>query len=448
MSFLPNTERDRAEMLRALGLESVEQVFGRAVPLSIPRCQLSLPDSMSEMEVHKGLEELARRNCDSGRVLSFLGAGAYEHFIPSAVRTIVSRGEFATCYTPYQAEVSQGTLQAAFEFQTMIAELTGMETANASLYDGASALAEAALMAMRLTRRRKVLVSGAVHPHHIRVLETYTSGVGAGISRIPAPEGVTESDRVAELGGSDAAAVIVQNPNFWGCIEDLDELASAAKDAGALFVVSANPISLGVLKDPGSAGADIVVGEGQPLGIPLSFGGPYLGFMAARQEYVRQMPGRLIGMARDGQGRRGFVMTLQAREQHIRREKATSNICTNEALAALTAAVYLSLVGPEGLRRIAELNLDTSRRLSARLGSLPGCSLRFSRPFFNEFVLKLPRAAEKVVRMLLQKDMIAGLPLGRCFPDMPDCLLVCATETKTQSDLDRFALGLEEVLGM
>jgi glycine dehydrogenase subunit 1 len=448
MSFLPNTELDRAEMLEALGLESVEQLFDRAVPPSIPRSRPGLPNAMSEMEVQKRLEELGRRNCDSGRALSFLGAGAYEHFIPAAVRTIVSRGEFATCYTPYQAEVSQGTLQAAFEFQTMIAELTGMEVANASLYDGASALAEAALMAMRLTRRRKILVSGAVHPHHIRVLETYTSGVGADLHFLPAHEGVTGADRIAERADSDAAAVIIQNPNFFGCIEDLDEAASAAKGAGALFVVSANPISLGILKDPGSAGADIVVGEGQPLGIPLSFGGPYLGFMATRQDYVRQMPGRLIGMARDSRGRRGFVMTLQAREQHIRREKATSNICTNEALAALTAAVYLALVGPEGLRRIALLNLETSRTLSAPLSSIPGCSLRFSRPFFNEFVLKLPRRAEEVARMLVQKGIIAGLPLGRCFPDMSDCLLVCATETKTQPDLDRFALGLEEVLGM
>jgi glycine dehydrogenase subunit 1 len=401
---------------------------------------------MSEMEVQRHLAEQAQKNGGPGSLLSFLGAGAYEHFIPAAVRTIVSRGEFATCYTPYQAEVSQGTLQAAFEFQTMIAELTGMETANASLYDGTSALAEAALMAMRLTGRRKILISATVHPHHIRVLETYASGVGAAIQLLPAAEGVTQTDAIADLSDSDTAAVVVQNPNFFGCIEDLGELASAAKQSGALSIVSANPISLGLLKDPGSAGADIAVGEGQPLGMPLSFGGPYLGFMATRQAYVRQMPGRLVGLARDGQGRRGFVMTLQAREQHIRRERATSNICTNGALAALTAAIYLSLLGPQGLRQVAELNLDTSHRLASSLRCIPGCSLRFAGPFFNEFVLQVHRPAAEVAQALLERGIIAGLPLGRYFPDMADCLLVCATETKAQADLGRLALSLEEVL--
>jgi glycine dehydrogenase subunit 1 len=363
------------------------------------------------------------------------------------VDALLARNEFYTSYTPYQPEASQGLLQAIYEYQTAVAELTAMEVANASMYDGASAAAEAALMAMRLTRRGEVLVSGALHPHYRQVIETYVAGPGGVVREIPAP-GTTDSDALGRLVSKETAAVVVSNPNFFGSIEDLCALAEVGRSAGARLIVAVNPISLGVLAPPGACEADIVVGEGQPLGLPLSYGGPYLGLFATRAAFVHQMPGRLVGATRDENGQRGYVLTLQAREQHIRRERATSNICSNQALCALAATIYLALLGPDGLRELGERNLQASHYLAARLADIPGCELVNDGPFFNEFVLRVPANPEDLSKRLLSGNapIIGGLPLGRYFPDRADQMLWCATETKTRAELDLTAERVREAL--
>jgi len=445
MSFIPHTPRDTARMLAALGLSGVESLFEQ-VKAVLPPAQVPDLPGTSELELRRQLWDIARLNGRPDQTPCLRGAGAYEHYVPAAVSHIVSRGEFATAYTPYQAEISQGTLQVMYEFQTMVCELMGMEAANASMYDGASALAEAVLMAMRLTRRRGVVVSGALHPHWLAVLRTYTANVAPEFTFLPPAEGVTPFDAVRRAVDDSTAAVVVQSPNIFGCVEPVREIGAHLADHPALYLLAAYPISLGLLMSPGEAQADIAVAEGQPLGIPLSYGGPYLGMLATKLEYLRQMPGRISGATHDAEGRRGYVMTLQAREQHIRRERATSNICSNQMLCALAATAYLSLMGPDGFRTVSEQNFILAHDLAERLAALPGCSLAFDAPFFNEFVLDLPMAAEDVERDLWHDGIVSGLPLGRWWPERRNQMLFCATEMITEADIHRLVAGMEEAL--
>jgi glycine dehydrogenase subunit 1 len=445
MSFIPHTREDVRRMLDQLGLQTVDELFDEVAAALPPGDVPDLPRT-HEFELRHQLWDIAHLNERPDQTPCFRGAGAYEHYVPAAVNQLVSRGEFLTAYTPYQAEISQGTLQAMYEFQTMVCELMGMEVANASMYDGASALAEAALMALRVTHKRRLLVSEGLHPHWLQVLRTYVANVDPEIVLVPASEGITTPQAVEAALDDETAAIIVQNPNVFGLIEPLRRIGAHVEGHPALYIVAAYPIALGWLTSPGEAGADIAVGEGQPLGIPLSYGGPYLGLFATKMAHVRQMPGRISGAARDASGRRGYVMTLQAREQHIRRERATSNICSNQALCALAATVYLSLMGPEGFRTVAERNFAVAHHLAERLGSLPGCSLTFSKPFFNEFVLKLPVPAEDVERELWNDGIISGLPLSRWWPQRTHEMLFCATEIITDADIHRLVASMEEAL--
>ncbi|MFO8060179.1 MAG: aminomethyl-transferring glycine dehydrogenase subunit GcvPA [Bacillota bacterium] len=442
MSYLPNTDEDRRAMLDALGVESIDDLFA-CIPEGVRfRKEMDLPPAMSELELVRHMKTLAGRNVSTEEMVCFLGAGAYDHFLPAVVDHMLSREEFYTAYTPYQPEVSQGTLQVIFEFQTLISELTGMDVANASMYDGATALMEAALMAGRIVRRGdRVVVSESVHPRYRRVLATYLRGLDWDIVEVPAPDGVTDTAALREAAGEGALAVIVQNPNFFGMLEPVDEISEAAGDAQ--FVVACDPISLGVLRPPGGYGADIVVGEGQPLGNPLSFGGPYLGFFASGQKHIRRMPGRLIGRTVEVDGTRGFVMTLQAREHHIRRDRATSNICTNEALNALAATVYLSAMGRRGLREVAEQSLQKAHYAARIIDGLKGYRLRYDQPFFKEFVVECDRPAAEVVSALAGEGILAGLDLGRFYPGMQRSLLVAVTEKRTKDEIDEFAGRLE-----
>jgi glycine dehydrogenase subunit 1 len=390
------------------------------------------------LELQRELNVLARRNTSLDQTLSFLGAGAYEHFIPSAIDHLVMRGEFYTAYTPYQAEASQGTLQAIYEYQSMICRLTAMDVSNASLYDGASALAEAALLCLGTNPRRKtILVSSAVHPEYRQTVRTYTQGLPIQLVEIPQLNGVTDLAALKGALNADAAGVILQSPNFVGCIEDMAEAAQLAHASGALIVACVNPISLGVLAPPGEYGADIACGEGQPLGIPVSYGGPWLGFLATTKKIVHKICGRLVGRTCDLDGQEGFVLTLQAREQHIRREKATSNICTNQSLMALRACVFLSLMGKAGMKELAELNLIRAHEAAEAIAGVPGFRLAHTAPFFNEFVVSCPLPATEVCRRLEAKGFFAGLPIGG------DKLLVCVTETKSSADIELFCQALK-----
>lgn len=433
--FIPTTEEEKKEMLEAVGVSSVRELLP-GLPESVLNPPCGLPPALTELELVRHMQELGEQN---RLPLGFLGAGAQEHFIPAAVWALALRGEFATAYTPYQPEASQGTLQVIYEFQSMICRLFHMDAANASLYDGASALAEAAGAALHATERKKILFSGSLHPHARRTLSTYYhSFTEFQLEEVPSKEGLWDLEALSRRLDESAAGVIVQNPNFLGLIEPVEEISRIARKKGALLIASVDPVSLGVLKAPGEYGADLAVGEGQGLGIPLSFGGPTLGLFACRKELLRRMPGRICGMTSDVEGRRGFVLTLQAREQHIRREKASSNVCTNQALCATAATVYMSLLGPEGFRELAELNLSRAHELAQRLAEAPGFRLKFSGPFFNEFVLECPRSARELQKALLKKDILPGLPLGEFYPELENCLLVCATETKTPEDLERF----------
>jgi len=445
MNFVPHTPDDVESMLQALGLPAVDSLFDE-VRAAVPAGQVPNLPGYSESELRRQVWDIARLNGRPDRTLCFRGAGAYEHYVPAAVSQITSHGEFFTAYTPYQPEASQGTLQVMYEFQTMICELMGMDVANASMYDGASALAEAALMAMRITQKRRLVVSEAIHPHWLDVVRTYSANVEPEIVIAPAPDGRTDGERLMELVSDETAAVIVQNPNVFGIVEPMKVIGEKLKSRSALYITACYPVALGMLATPGEAHADIAVGEGQPLGIPLSYGGPYLGLFASRMEHLRQMPGRIAGIAHDDQGRRGYVMSLQAREQHIRRERATSNICSNQALCALAATLYLALMGPSGLRNAAEQSFAVSHQLAEQLAALPGCSLRYGHPFFNEFVLKLPVPAEDVERELWDHGIVSGLPLGRWFPDRPSEMLFCATEIIGESAIHRLIAVMEEVL--
>ena len=445
--YLAHTDADRRAMLEAIGVRDFEELFDqipRELRLDRP---LDLPPALSEPELLAHMERLAARNGHVGAYTCFLGAGAYDHYVPALVDEIISRGEFYTSYTPYQPEVSQGNLQAIYEFQTMICELTGMDVANASMYDGASAAAEAALMAVNVTRRERIVVAGTVHPEYRQVIRTYTERQGLTVTEVPRDGGGVDEEALARAVGEDTACVILQVPNFFGIIERAPWVAQLAREAGALTVVVADPISLGVLKAPGSYGADIVVGEGQGLGNPLSFGGPHFGFLAARQAYIRRMPGRIAGATVDQQGRRGYVLTLQAREQHIRRERATSNICTNQALMALAATVYMTVLGKQGLRQVAELCLQKSHYLAERIAGLERFELAFpNRPFFKEFVVRSRLPVDEVLAELRSRRILGGVPLGRFDPDLADCFMVAVTERRTREEMDHFIGCLEAMV--
>ncbi len=443
MTYSPHTEADRVAMLEAIGVASVDDLFAD-IPESVRATRFDLPSPLTEQEVRAELSRLAGRN----RIpeVSFLGAGAYRRLIPAVVDEVVGRAEFATAYTPYQPEVSQGTLQSIYEFQSLVCELTGMEVASASHYDGATATAEGALMACRLTGRHRVAVSRTVHPQVRRVLETYCSGPGVEVVEVPADlseagTGLTDLAAVRSLVGDDVACLVVQEPNFFGLLEPMPELAAAAHAAGALIVTLVDPVSLALLEAPGRYGADIVTAEGQQLGIPLAFGGPYLGLMAARMSAVRQLPGRLVGATRDAAGRRGYVLTLQAREQHIRREKAASNICTNQALCALAATAYLSAVGPEGLREAAERSTIQARHLVATLETAGIAARRFTAPYFSEVALRFADAGARHAE-LVEQGILAGLVLEPEYPELPDTLLLATTELTTDEDIRRLAAAL------
>ncbi len=444
MRYLSLTDADRRQMLAAIGVASVEELY-RGVPrAALLDRPLDLPRAMGELEIERDLQKLAGRNVPAGSVPSFLGCGAYRHHVPAAVDYLVQRGEFLTSYTPYQPEIAQGTLQALFEFQTQVALITGMDVANASLYDGATATAEAVMMANRLTRRRKAVLAGSLHPHYAETVATYARFNGFSlVTRPPDPMG---ADDPAPLIDGDTSCVVAQTPGFFGHLRDLAPLADACHKAGALLVaVVTEPVSLGIVRPPGEMGADIVAGEGQSLGNALSFGGPYLGLFATRDKYVRQMPGRLAGQTHDAEGRRGFVLTLSAREQHIRREKATSNICTNSGLCALAFAVHMALLGEDGFARLAELNHAKARALARRLEAVPGVKI-LNDSFFNEFTLELPRPAAAVVDALAAKGVLGGVPASRLSPELKNLLIVAATEMNTEDEMDALAAALREAL--
>jgi glycine dehydrogenase subunit 1 len=443
MPFIANTDQQRKQMLAEIGL-SMEQLFSD-IPKELRCGPLNLPEGLTEQEVRETVANLAGKN--SIDLTLFLGGGFYDHFIPAAVYSLISRSEFYTAYTPYQPEVSQGTLQAIYEYQSMICRLTDMQVANASLYDGGTAMYEAMMMALRITGRNKVIIDSSVNPIYRVMIESYTRNLEIEHVQTQCVTGQVNREQIMAKLDSETAAVILQNPNFFGCIDDFSDIAEAAHKQGAILIVSCYPISLGILKTPGVMGADIVTGEGQSLGLPMSFGGPYLGFMATKMEYVRKMPGRIIGRTVDRNGKPCFVMTLQAREQHIRREKATSNICSNEALCAMTALVYLSLMGKEGLRQTAQLCADKASYAYSRLTSIPRVKPHFpAKWFFNEFVLDLPKDAADVIVKLIEKGFAAGFPLSRYYPDMKNSFLVCVTEKRTKQQIGMFAEALESVL--
>jgi glycine dehydrogenase subunit 1 len=440
--YIPHTEREIRSMLEAVGAANVEALF-EAIPdkLRLER-PLLLPPALSEQEVMQALGRLSARNANLETHAWFLGAGVYPHFIPSAIDALISRAEFMTAYTPYQPEISQGTLQAIFEWQTMICALTGLEVANASLYDGASATAEAVLMALRITRRRKVVVSAALHPHYRAVVRTYLGGLDAEIAAVPLAADGRSSDFAARV-DAETACVVLQQPNFLGCIEDVSAAARAAHAAGAQLIVCVNEaLSLALLEAPGAQGADIVCGEAQSFGVPMSLGGPHLGFLAAREKQVRQLPGRLVGETVDGRGQRGFVLTLATREQHIRREKATSNICTNQGLCLLMATIYLSLLGPDGLRKLAEHNYAKAEYARRRVRETRGLALACSAPGFNEFAVRVADSAERAQARALEAGCVAGLDLAAHHPELGPALLLCVTELASREQIDALVAAL------
>lgn len=453
--YLPDTDEDRAEMLKLIGAEKIDDLFSDIPAELREKATLNLPPALSEPDLLRHLRSLAAQNLPLGELpeipvphpsslVPFLGAGIYDHYIPPAVQHIVSRNEFYTAYTPYQAEASQGTLQATFEYQSLICDLTGMEVSNASLYDGASALAEAILMAHSINGWGKVILPKTLHPHWAQVVRTYADGIKLQFLEAPyLPDvGTTDADFVRQHCDDKTCCVVVQHPNFFGCLEPVAELEAATHQVGALFIVAFDPISLGVLKPPGEYNADIAVAEGQPLGLPPSFGGPLLGIFTCKREFIRKMPGRLIGETVDAKGQRGFVLTLQVREQHIRRERATSNICTNQALCAIAAAAYLALMGKRGIRQAAELCVQKAHYLVEQLSSI-GIPRLFSAPFFKEFTVRLPSDPETVNKSLLTKGFLGGLALHRYYPELADGWLLAVTEKRTKAEMDAFVAAVQ-----
>jgi glycine dehydrogenase subunit 1 len=451
MPFIPHTENDVREMLAAIGAPSIDALF-EEIPAALRIKSLAgIPEALTEMEVGRLMQQRAARD---GRPLNFLGAGAYEHHIPAAVWAIVTRGEFYSAYTPYQAEASQGTLQLLYEYQTMMASLTGMQVSNASLYDGASALAEACLMAVRAHRKSKsarILVPAALNPTYLDVARAITEGQNLKFDVLPyeAASGTLRASSLDAYKGQDITAVVVQQPNFFGLLEDVDAIADWAQVNNALLIAVVNPLSLALLRPPGewgTKGADIVVGDGQPFGVPLSSGGPYFGFMTTRMEHVRQMPGRIIGRTVDLDGKPGFTLTLQAREQHIRRSKATSNICTNQGLLVTAATIHMSLLGSAGLEKVAAASQTQTSALVAALTRIKGVKLAFGGPRFHEAVLQLDRKPGDVLEALAQRGIVGGYDLSRQYPELGNALLVCATETRTNEDVETYEKAMREVM--
>ncbi|ANS74809.1 glycine dehydrogenase [Paenibacillus yonginensis] len=443
--YLPITEDNKKEMLATIGVESVEDLFAD-IPASIRfNGELPVSSRLDEYALTRHMGALAGKNADSDRYVSFLGAGIYDHHVPSVINHVVSRSEFYTAYTPYQPEISQGELQAIFEFQSYICELTGMAVANASMYDGATALAEAANLAAGATRRKRIVVSRAVHPEARGVLDTYAHGLNLEVVEVGTLGGVTDAEALAQAVTPDTAAVIVQSPNFFGAVEDVQAFGELAHASKALLIVSTNPLALGLIEAPGRQGADIVIGDAQPLGISGSYGGPTCGFFAVSEAHMRRMPGRIVGQTTDRNGKRGFVLTLQAREQHIRREKATSNICSNQALLALCASVYLSLVGRQGLKEVSHLNLQKSHYAKQKLAAIKGVSIPFPSPTFNEFVIQLPEGTDMAALQskLLAEGYIGGYDLGKTYPELAGHMLIAVTERRSKEEIDRFSVILE-----
>lgn len=441
--FISNTEKEKREMLEAVGARSVKDLF-KDIDESLFAKNFNLPPAKTEAELTAAVKKAAALNKP---LLNFAGAGIYEHFIPAAVGAISSRGEFLTAYTPYQAEASQGTLQAIYEYQSCICALFEMGVSNASHYDGATALAEACGAACKIKNKNKVLLSAALNPEYKKVLNTYFKSSGAvNFEQSPLENGTVDLAELKKLlSGGEYAAFVLSNPNFYGCLEDAREISRAAHEAGSLLIAQVNPISLGALEMPGSYDADFAVAEGQCLGNTMSFGGPGLGIFTCKKEYVRYVPGRICGMAKDADGKRAFVLTLQAREQHIRRERASSNICSNQALCALNAAIYLTLMGPFGMRDVAEANIENAHILKDMLCSAEGYKLKFDKPFFNEFTLECPKPAAQIIKAAAKKGILAGYDLGRTDKNLKNCLLVCATEVKTKADLEAFASALRGI---
>lgn len=444
MSYTALTEHDKAEMLRVIGVASIDDLFADIPPALRQQARLDIGPPLSEMETRRKMSGLAARNVNFEQAPCFLGAGMYDHYIPAVVPALASRGEFATAYTPYQAETSQGTLQVIYEFQTLLCQLTGMEMANASLYDGATALAEALIMAMAVTRRNRVLVPRALSPFYGRVAQTYLQGLPVTIEEVPFADGVTDAAQLAARLSKDVAAVVVQQPNFFGSLEDGQAIGEVAHAHGALLISVFNPITLGLLPPPGVYEADIAVAEGQPLGIAPQFGGPGVGLFCCRKKFARFAPGRLVGTAEDEQGRAGFTLTLQTREQHIRREKATSNICTNQALCALMASIYLGALGPQGLKNCAEQSYHKAHYAAQQLSQLDGYELAFQTPYFHEFALRVPTSVKEVNRRLLEKSIIGGYDLGRDYPELENVMLLCCTEKRTKEEIDGLVGALKD----
>jgi glycine dehydrogenase subunit 1 len=434
-------------MLARIGVASVDDLFANIPPeLRLSRA-LDISPSLSEMELQSHIEALASRNQSAASAVCFLGGGAYDHFIPSVVDAIAGRGEFYTAYTPYQAEASQGTLQAVFEYQTLMCQLTGLEVANASLYEGGSAVAEAVFMAVGITGRMgEVLIAESVHPEYRATLATYVANLNIRVRTLPTPDGVLNPDDVKAAVNDSTVAVVAQSPNFFGHLEDMQAIGDAARKVGAVFVASFDPICVGVLQRPGDYGADIAIAEGQGLGTPLGFGGPYLGILACRQEHIRKMPGRLVGQTTDRNGKRCWVLTLQPREQHIARAKATSNICTNQGLLALRATVFLTALGPQGLRETAELCVRKAHYAADELCKIPGVSLRFQAPFAKEFTLRMPGDVKMLLAKLRDSGYHAGLPLGRWYPGFADCLSVAVTEKRTKAEIDGLVAAVRKCM--
>jgi glycine dehydrogenase subunit 1 len=438
MRYLPHTVDDIAAMLTATGIKGIDDLFA-PIPHTCRRAEsLQLPEPLTEWELTERIQKLSRQVASSTEYTLFAGAGSYDHFIPHTLSYLLGRSEFVTAYTPYQPEISQGTLQAIYEYQTLTARFLGMEVANASLYDGASALAEAALMSLRITGRSRIVLSRLIHPLHRRVVETYLKPTGCIITELPyLPDGTTDLSPLVTM--TDIAGVALQSPNFFGSVENLQSAADQAHEQGALCIASfTEPIAYGLLKNPGTLGADIACGEGQSLGIPRSFGGPTLGMFASTMKYVRHLPGRLVGKTEDSEGRRGFVLTLATREQHIRREKATSNICTNNSLCALAASIYMASVGGTGMRTLAQMNHDKTEYLKRALIKR-GHTIAFPGTTFNEFVVPFPPSFAEKYTSLLEKKIVAGIPIDRWYPELPGHYLLCCTETISGADIDRFA---------
>ncbi len=445
MPFIPNTDSDRKAMLERIGVNNFEELISN-IPEDLRfKEEFNLPESLSELDIAREVDQRARCNQSATDTISFLGGGAYDHFIPAAVSHIISRPEFYTAYTPYQPEVSQGTLQSIYEYQSMIAELMAMEVANASMYDGGSALAEAALMAVAETRKNKILVSKMVHPYYRQIIRTYCHGQATDIQILEMEDGITSITDLKSKADDQTAAIIIEHPNFLGNLEEVFEISTIAEKIGAMYITSNDPISLGLLEPPGQYDVDIATGEGQCLGNSLNFGGPYLGVFASREKYIRRMPGRIAGATTDKEGRAGYVLTFQTREQHIRREKATSNICTNQALNALAATVYLALMGKQGIREVASLCLQNSHYLAEKIQGLTNFNLAFTSPFFKEFVVRTPVLPDKIIDKLIEHNIFAGIDLTRFDLGIENGLLIAVTEKRTKEEMDMFVEVLSKI---